>query len=152
MMLNYKTYFFPRTKFVQILSIYIEHNSSVDFSKTVFARFWFKDRRKWTPCLIYLTKLLRIADSVKIKWKVKVGTQFCHFAKSSPYLWLELHRTKVRWRFRKFLWPSQNIWTLIHETLNPLWHSIILIMILQSLGDNKARLRRFMIRIITHSK
>ena len=112
MMLNYKTYFFPRTKFVQILSIYIEHNSSVDFSKTVFARFWFKDRRKWTPCLIYLTKLLRIADSVKIKWKVKVGTQFCHFAKSSPYLWLELHRTKVRWRFRKFLWPSQNIWTL----------------------------------------
>ena len=22
------------------------------------------------------------------------------------------HRTKVRWRFRKILWPSQNIWTL----------------------------------------
>ena len=35
-----------------------------------------------------------------------------NFAKSSPYFWLALHRTKVRWRFRKILWPSQNIWTL----------------------------------------
>ena len=27
--------------------------------------------------------------------------------------WLySLHRTKVRWRFRKISWPSQNIWTL----------------------------------------
>ena len=36
-----------------------------------------------------------------------------NFAKSSPYFWLALHRTKVRWRFRKILWPSQNIWTLL---------------------------------------
>ena len=35
-----------------------------------------------------------------------------NFAKSSPYFWLTLHRTKVRLRFRKILWPSQNIWTL----------------------------------------
>ena len=28
-----------------------------------------------------------------------------HFAKSSPYFWL----AKVRWRFCKILWPSQNI-------------------------------------------
>ena len=28
------------------------------------------------------------------------------------YFWLVLHRTKVRWRFHKNLWPSQNIWTL----------------------------------------
>ena len=33
-----------------------------------------------------------------------------HFAKSSPYFWLALHRTKVRWRFCKILWPSQNIY------------------------------------------
>ena len=26
--------------------------------------------------------------------------------------WHYIHRTKVRWRFRKILWPSQNIWTL----------------------------------------
>ena len=25
---------------------------------------------------------------------------------------LALHRTKVRWKFCKILWPSQNIWTL----------------------------------------
>ena len=32
--------------------------------------------------------------------------------KSSPYFWLPLHRTQVRWRLRKILWPSQNVWTL----------------------------------------
>ena len=39
-----------------------------------------------------------------------------NFAESSPHFWLALHRTKVRWIFRKILWPSQNIWTL--TTLN----------------------------------
>ena len=38
-----------------------------------------------------------------------------NFAKSSLYFWLELHRTKVRGRFRKILWPSQNIWTLQNQ-------------------------------------
>ena len=36
-----------------------------------------------------------------------------NFSKSPPYFWLALYRTNVRWRFRKILWPSQNIWTLI---------------------------------------
>ena len=27
-------------------------------------------------------------------------------------LWLAVHRTRHWWRFRKILWPSQNIWTL----------------------------------------
>ena len=35
-----------------------------------------------------------------------------NFAKSPHYFWLALHRKKIRWRFRKILWPSQNIWTL----------------------------------------
>ena len=34
------------------------------------------------------------------------------FAKSRPFFWLALRRKKVRWRFRKILWLSQNIWTL----------------------------------------
>ena len=34
-----------------------------------------------------------------------------NFAKSPPYFWLALHRTKVRWRFCKIVWHSQNIWT-----------------------------------------
>ena len=38
-----------------------------------------------------------------------------NFAKSPNYFWLALHRTKVRWRFRKILWPSQNIWTLFEK-------------------------------------
>ena len=36
-------------------------------------------------------------------------------------LHLALHRTKVRWRFRKILWPSQNIWTLCHFRHNTLF-------------------------------
>ena len=35
-----------------------------------------------------------------------------NIAKSSPYFWLVLHRTKVKGRFHKILWPAQNIWTL----------------------------------------
>ena len=35
-----------------------------------------------------------------------------NFAKSSPNFWLQYIRSKVRRRFRKILWPSQNIWTL----------------------------------------
>ena len=31
---------------------------------------------------------------------------------SPPYFWLSIHRTKLRWRFLKILWPSQKIWTL----------------------------------------
>ena len=34
--------------------------------------------------------------------------------KSSPYFWLHYIQSKVRGRFRKILWPSQNIWTLIY--------------------------------------
>ena len=29
--------------------------------------------------------------------------------------WHYIHRTKVRWRFRKIVWPSQNIWTLTKD-------------------------------------
>ena len=34
------------------------------------------------------------------------------FAKSSSKFWVQYIQSKVRWRFRKILWPSQNIWTL----------------------------------------
>ena len=35
------------------------------------------------------------------------------FVKSSPYFWLQYIQLKVRWRFRKILWPSQNTRTLL---------------------------------------
>ena len=34
-----------------------------------------------------------------------------NFAKSPPDFCLQYIQTKVRWRFCKVLWPSQNIWT-----------------------------------------
>ena len=44
-----------------------------------------------------------------------------NFAKFSPYFWLALHGTKVRWRFRKYLWPSQNTWLLLGLVFTH-WH------------------------------
>ena len=45
-----------------------------------------------------------------------------NFAKSSPYFWLHVQYSEVRWRFCKILWPSQKIWTLkklkIHSKLD----------------------------------
>ena len=35
-----------------------------------------------------------------------------NFAKSSPYFLLQYIQSKVRWKFFKIMWPSQNIWTL----------------------------------------
>ena len=33
-----------------------------------------------------------------------------------------LHRTNLRWRFHKNLWPSQNIWTLKYIVKDVEWH------------------------------
>ena len=46
---------------------------------------------------------------VHIFWE---GHKF--FWKSPPYFWLQYIVSKVSWRFRKILWPSQNIWTLLN--------------------------------------
>ena len=49
---------------------------------------------------------------------LRTATQFCqytiiqNFVKSPPYFRPMLCQSKVRWRLRKILWPSQNIWTL----------------------------------------
>ena len=46
--------------------------------------------------------------TIQILFDLKVQ----NLEKSPANFWLELHRTKVRRRFRKNFWPSQNIWTL----------------------------------------
>jgi len=46
-------------------------------------------------------------DKVHIFWE---GHK--NFAKSSTNFWLQYIQSKVSGRFRKILWPSQNIWTL----------------------------------------
>ena len=40
-----------------------------------------------------------------------------NFAKSPPYFWLQYIQSKVKWRFLKILWPSQNIWTLTPKNI-----------------------------------
>ena len=40
------------------------------------------------------------------------------FSEKATQFWLVLHTTKVRWRFRNILWPSQNMWTLYKHTIS----------------------------------
>ena len=50
-----------------------------------------------------------------------------NFAKFPPYFCLQYIQTKGRWRFRKILWPSQNVWTLLLFSFEfhfmSVWHS-----------------------------
>ena len=62
------------------------------------------------PRLWSLMLFKKNGTPITLKDSIVVST----FAKNttpthSPYFSLALHRTKVRWRFRKILWPSQNI-------------------------------------------
>ena len=68
--------------------------------------------------LYFCTKLLTIQGARKKIMCSYILRRPQNLAKSQPYFWLALHRTKVRWRFRKILWPSQNIWTL-YRSLKP---------------------------------
>ena len=62
--------------------------------------------------LSYQIPVLKISFALVHLLKFKCSEKATKFWDSSPYFWLALHRTKVRWRFCKILWPSQNIWTL----------------------------------------
>ena len=52
--------------------------------------------------LIILVKFCIFWERHKILRNLRPSSYFC----------LQYIQTKVRWRFRKILWPSQNIWTL----------------------------------------
>ena len=88
-------------------------------------KMWMK-MPKWTVFLISSEKFVMITENFwRIFWhdnwrsiigvvenfhfscKVHIQRGPQNFVKSSPFFWLALHRTKVRWRFRKILRPSQ---------------------------------------------
>ena len=71
-----------------------------------------------TPKLRYLLDSSLKQDDIYLVI-FKSGTALIHIlrrpqnlAKSPLIIWLAVHRTNNWWRFRKILWPSQNIWTL----------------------------------------
>ena len=51
------------------------------------------------------------SDKIKFIYSEK-ATKFCKISTNYLIIWLAVHRTNNWWRFRKVLWPSQNIWTL----------------------------------------
>ena len=58
----------------------------------------------------FKSKIDRPIDQYKVHifWEGHKILQNLHLT----FDWHYIFRTKVRWRFRKILWPSQNIWTL----------------------------------------
>ena len=72
--------------------------------------------RQITCCILRIDSA-RYFKFLKFEFSKSVLQSSCilrrpqNFAKSSPYFWLALNRTKVKWRFCKVLWSSQNIWT-----------------------------------------
>ena len=49
---------------------------------------------------------------IKIFCKIYIFWEGHKILRNLLQFWLALNRTKVRWRFRKILWPSQIMWTL----------------------------------------
>ena len=49
-------------------------------------------------------------------WWQKVLLKFIYSEKATKFTWLLSYVVPVRWRFCKILWPSQNIWTLLHQS------------------------------------
>ena len=58
--------------------------------------------------LIYIRYIWSLVIKLHIFWEGH---------KNLP-LTFDWHYTKLRWRFRNILWPSQNIWTLLEQKLN----------------------------------
>ena len=106
-----------RTKFDLQRSIIIRrynHTPVIYWLKSLFANLiYFKS----DPMFEYLSRNL-----VLLWWNMfrKISTyvkfissdKATRFFEISTLLLKALHRTKVRWRFCKILWPSQNIWSL----------------------------------------
>ena len=55
-----------------------------------------------------LSNITNFSGKVNIFWESHKILWNLHLT----FDWHYLHRPKVRWRFRKILWPSHNIWTL----------------------------------------
>ena len=72
--------------------------------------------RSFPTALIVVNTFLNMTV-IKIIYSEK-ATKFCEISTllltGTTYILL-LHRTKVRWRFHKILWLSQNIWTLTYN-------------------------------------
>ena len=60
-----------------------------------------------TASLLANTFLIPVQNGSTFVYSEK-ATKFC---KISSLLLSTVHTDKIRWRFRKLLWPSQNIWT-----------------------------------------
>ena len=75
-------------------------------------------QRAYLALCIYYILIFKKLPIMKIKRKMKTRLKFIYsekatkFCKFPPLIGPLLHRTILWWRFRKNVWPSQNIWTL----------------------------------------
>ena len=73
----------------------------------------------WERYILYAFVVSNSYSKVHVFWEGHKMLRILHLTFDWHYIrrkyWLALHKTKVRWRFRKILWPSQNMWTLIRK-------------------------------------
>ena len=82
---------------------------------------WFHVSEKYGPCKRSMTIILKFEKTklnlaLRNTFLIKVHIflkghkilQNLHLT----FVWHYIDKTKVRWKFRKILWPPQNIWTL----------------------------------------
>ena len=67
--------------------------------------------------LFLFTVHITLGNKKYIKISKSIYVKSIYFEKATKFykisiVDLTLHRTNLRWRFRKILWPSQNKWTL----------------------------------------
>ena len=90
------------------------------FEKTLHFSVYKDIPKSWNSSFFYKYSV----DDRKASWEIQQLDKVHIFREGHKMLWtstlllIALHRTKVRWRFRKILWLSQNIWTLLCKDTN----------------------------------
>ena len=105
---------FPKLSLITSIPLHIIDISKADITiiqKKIYRVYCVNSNSKCTHCTFSYGGFYVLVIIVPLGMAVKVHI-FWEGHKILRNLHLALHRTKVRWRFRKILWPSQNIWTL----------------------------------------
>ena len=109
-------------------------NARLNFPPIWHNLFFTSSPDKSQELLFDLRAIVRQSSARKTeRWKFRPSTNICskftcsaiegwNNCKVKLFLVATFYSTKVRWRFRKILWPSQNIWTLNLRIASCTWN------------------------------
>ena len=111
---SFRPGFFHQTRArIKILTLYFTNETKLWVAQPVVTRiFKFEFSWKFWPLrtsLVFKFVIIFVKKRANLVTLFFLKVHIFWEGHSSPYFWLALHRTKVRWWFHKILWPSQNI-------------------------------------------